>query len=229
MANIREQSAEKSQAVRSFIESQIASGVWKPGDRVPTERVLAEKYGLARNTVRAVLQELERDGLISRHIGRGTFVTGRNSKPSGRPDMTVKDASPSDIMEVRLLVEPGMSELAVLRANQSDLDYLRKCLERGEAAKSWREFEQWDAEFHKALALATKNRAVIDILQSINHTRDQSIWGELKKKSLTPARRKIYEGQHRAILEALMDRDSEGVRTSVERHLYTVRENLLGY
>jgi len=132
-------------------------------------------------------------------------------------------------MEVRLLIEPGMGELAVMRATQSDLDHIEKCIKRGEAARSWREFERWDAKFHEALAQATKNRAVIDILQSINSIRDQTTWSNLKKKSLTPANRKTYERQHRTILGTLRKRDAKGTRARISRHLLSVRGNLLGY
>ena len=177
-------------------------------------------------------RQLERDGLIVRQVGSGTFVAdpaGQGRAGPGTGIGGIGDASPSDIMEVRLLVEPGMGELAVLRATQSDLDTLQKCLDRGEAARSWREFERWDAEFHEALALTTKNRAVIDILNSINRLRSLSSWGELKKKSLTPARRKIYERQHRAILTALTKRDSAGAQKTIRQHLLAVRHNLIGY
>ncbi|MDA0229394.1 MAG: FadR/GntR family transcriptional regulator [Proteobacteria bacterium] len=227
--NKRERSHELSGAVRASITDRIASGELAPGDRVPTERALSEKYEIARNTVRTVLRQLERDGLIVRHVGSGTFVADREGQGRVAPATGIGDASPSDIMEVRLLVEPGMGELAVLRATQSDLDTLQKCLERGEAARSWREFERWDAEFHEALALTTKNRAVIDILSSINRLRSLSAWGELKKKSLTPARRTIYERQHRAILTALSKRDSAGAQKTIRQHLLSVRHNLIGY
>lgn len=109
------------------------------------------------------------------------------------------------------------------------LDNLQNCIERAEAVRSWREFEQWDAAFHEALAEATQNRAVIDMLKSINALRDHAAWGVLKKKSLTAARRKIYERQHRAILMALTKRESERAQKAIRHHLLAVRKNLLGY
>lgn len=227
--NVRERSTRQSQAIRSYIDEQIASGSWRPGDRLPTERVLSERYKIARNTVRGVLRGLEREGLIVRHVGRGTIVAGGDTSEDAPVLPTVDDASPSDIMEVRLLVEPGLGELAVLRATQADLDHLRSCIERSEAARSWRDFERWDAAFHEALAQATKNRAVIDILRSINVIRDQPAWAALKKQSLTRARRTTYERQHRIVLEALTKRDPKRARAAIERHLLVVRQNLLGY
>jgi DNA-binding FadR family transcriptional regulator len=227
--NIREKSHTQTRAIRAFITERISAGDWAPGDSLPTERALSAEYGIARNTVRALLHELEREGVIVRHIGKGTYVADKRGNAKGMAASGISDASPSDIMEVRLLTEPGIGELAVLRATQADFGELQKCLERSEAARSWREFERWDAAFHEALALATKNHAVIDILKSINAARDEATWGVLKKKSLTAARRKIYQRQHRAILAALRKRESERAQIAIRQHLLAVRENLLGY
>jgi DNA-binding FadR family transcriptional regulator len=227
--NARERSQERSRAIRAYICDRISAGDWKSGDRVPTERVFSVQFEIARNTVRSVLQELEREGLIIRHVGKGTFVAEGKGERDTAQVLSFGEVSPTDIMEVRLLVEPGLGELAVRRATQSDLDGLRECLDCGEAARSWREFERWDAEFHEALASATKNHALIDILRSINQLRGDPVWGELKKKSLTKVRRAVYERQHRAILTALTRRESETACKAIRHHLLTVRENLLGY
>lgn len=227
--NAREKSYAQTRALRDEITGHIASGAWASGDRLPTERALSDSYKIARNTVRALLQDLERDGVIVRHVGRGTFVADRDGKAKSASAAGIGDASPTDIMEVRILTEPGIGEIAVLRATQSDFDELQKCVERGEAARSWREFEQWDAAFHDALAKATKNQAMIGILEAINECRDKAAWGALKRKSLTEERRKVYQRQHRAILNALKKRDAARAQKVIRKHLLAVRENLLGY
>ena len=227
--NARERSYERSRAIRAHVTERISSGDWGPGERIPTERVLADQFEIARNTVRGVLRNLEREGLIVRHVGRGSFVADKDREAAASRSLDFSAVSPSEIMEVRLLVEPGMGDLAVLRATQPQIDRLRECLDRGEAAESWQDFERWDAEFHEALAAATNNHAIVDILKSVNEVRGHPVWGDLKKKSLTRARRKVYERQHRAILAALSKREAETARKAIERHLRTVRANLLGY
>ena len=157
--NIREKSYAQTRALRAFVSGNISTGKWAPGDRLPTERALSAEYGIARNTVRALLHEIEREGVIVRHVGKGTFVADKGKLLKNQIASGIVNASPSDIMEVRLLTEPGIAELAVLRATQSDFDELQNCVERSEAARSWREFERWDAAFHEALARATKNEA----------------------------------------------------------------------
>lgn len=227
--NVRERSQERTRAIRAYICEQISTGHWKPSDRIPTERALSIQFEMARNTVRSVLQQLEQENWIVRHVGKGTFVADQKSNRNTAQGFSLDEVSPADIMEVRLLVEPGLGELAVRHATQSDFDNLRECLARGEAAHSWREFERWDAEFHEGLARATKNFALIYILKSINQLRNDPVWGELKKKKLTKTRRALYERQHRAILTALTRREPESACKAIRNHLLTVRENLLGY
>jgi GntR family transcriptional regulator len=70
--------------LKQLLVDRIASGEWQPGDMVPTEEQLQEQYNLSRTTVRQALKELEFEGLISRHRGRGTFVS--QPKLSHSPD-----------------------------------------------------------------------------------------------------------------------------------------------
>src|SRR5215813_10500589 len=110
------------------IGRRIDSGEWPGGFRVPPERELAATYRLARNTVRRALQEL--DGQLVRVVGRGTFVrsnaTARPREFLGR----LRDASPTDIMEVRLIMEPHAAALAAHRASTDDLAELEAILRK---------------------------------------------------------------------------------------------------
>ena len=61
--------------IASQMEDRISSGRWQEGDRLPPERQLCGDFGVSRATLRQALGELEERGLITRHQGRGTFVT----------------------------------------------------------------------------------------------------------------------------------------------------------
>lgn len=216
-------------AVQEYLEAQISSGGLKPGDKLPTERALAEEFGLSRNTVRRALRVLEERGKITRMIGRGTFVTGREPK-AAQPTGTVgADASPAEVMEVRLMLEPAIAEALVTRANGADLAYMEKCLERAEQAQEWREFEKWDAALHATMVRSTRNQFLGELFERIDEARSQAEWGKLKRASLTDERRRAYQREHRAIVDALKERDGELARRLLERHLLHVRRNLLGY
>lgn len=215
--------------VRAYLEAQIASGALAPGDQLPTERALAEAFNIARNTVRSVLKTLEEQGMIVRLIGRGTFVADHLPKDHD-PDMDISlDASPTEVMEVRLMLEPAVAEAVVTRASGADLMHLENCLERAEAADDWQGFEKWDAALHAGMVRATRNQFLSEIFTRIDHVRSQAEWGKLKRLSLTDARRQAYQIEHRRIVEALRERDAGLARERVLKHLLHVRRNLLGY
>ena len=211
--------------VAADLRRKIASGEWADGFRVPPERELAATYRLARNTVRRALQEL--DGQLVRIVGRGTFV---RSNAAARPREflgRLRDASPADIMEVRLIMEPQAAALAAHRASTADLGELEDILRKSIAAKGTAEFEHWDAALHLAIFRATKNALLIDYCEAINAARNQPHWYRLKQKSMTETLRRQYDQEHSAVVAALLQRDAEAARHLLHQHLTRVRDHLL--
>jgi DNA-binding FadR family transcriptional regulator len=221
-------------ALLRFIEGSIASGVWKPGDQLPTERELGARFGLARNTLRKRLKVLESEGLIVRRVGSGSFVAQppRAIADVANPGLAlltrIHGASPSEVMELRLMIEPQVIDLAVARATTANFTTLSECLERGEAAQSIPEFEVWDGLLHLEILKAARNQLLIDIYDALNGVRRQAQWGKLKERTLTPEGRILYERQHRDIVTALKARDADMAREALVGHLKAVREALLG-
>jgi DNA-binding FadR family transcriptional regulator len=91
------------------------------------------------------------------------------------------------------------------------------------------QFEVWDGALHQAIADATHNTFIKEVFHLMNKVREQGDWGSLKMKSLTPERRNAYELEHRALVNALKDRDEERARRLLMEHLVRIRHNLLGY
>lgn len=226
--NVRERARQQSGKITAYIGEQIASGDWEPGHKLPTDRELAERFGVARNTVRRTLEQLEREQLIVRQVGRGTFVAEPTNVSPGSAIEEHGDSSPSDVMELRLLIEPQMAELIVLRATARDVATLEECIAKSEAARSHHEFEAWDEALHRTLALCTKNNGVVAVMSSINVQRHQAAWINLKKQTLTHDNRRRYEAQHRAIVDAVKKRDRKLTQEAIRTHLLEVRRNLLG-
>lgn len=226
--NIRERARQQTGRITSYINEHIASGAWPPGYKLPTDRELAERFGVARNTVRRTLEQLERDHLIVRHVGRGSFVAEPGAGISQSEHDGHGDSSPADVMELRLLIEPQMAELVVLRATARDIEALEECIHKSEAARSHHEFEKWDEALHRTLAQCTKNNGVLAVMESINTQRNQPAWINLKKQTLTQGVRGIYEAQHRKIVDAVRKRDRKLTQDAIREHLLEVRRNLLG-
>jgi DNA-binding FadR family transcriptional regulator len=237
--NIRTRAATGANALVQLIESNIADGSWTAGFRLPPERDLEKQFGVSRNTLRKSLKLLQDKGSIIRHVGRGSFVAEPRQAPPPAtvvPEPVSADslvrrihgASPAEIMEVRLVVEPAAIELAALRANAGDVRRIRECLAQSEQAADIAEFEHWDGQLHVAIVSASKNSLLMDLYSTMNETRNQPEWLRLKHRSLTPERRRVYQEQHRRIVDALADRDAGAARTELREHLLLVRSNLLG-
>jgi DNA-binding FadR family transcriptional regulator len=212
----------------SSLQEAIDSGRWKPGERIPTERALSDRYGMARNTIRRALRQLEDAGRIVRHVGRGTFVEQGKPIPSDDLARRIENASPNEIMEVRLMIEPQAAECAAARANGAELDAMAECLRKGEAAPTVAEFEMWDGLFHQTIVAACRNHLLIDIYDAINAVRRKADWAALKERVVTPGRRGVTQKQHRGILAALRARDAQRAGLEMKNHLVDVRRSLVG-
>lgn len=222
--------AEGAEGIREFLLQGITRGAFAPGHKLPTEREFAQRFRVARSAARKILAVLEMEGYITRAVGRGTFVADPSRRqPRQLPPPNEANVSPAQIMEARLLFEPGLAELAVANATPADLARMESCAEKAEAARTLEEFELWDGALHQAIAAATHNLLVMRFFDMIHALRQQAEWGKLKRRSLTPERRLAYQCEHREAVEALRERDAQKARECLARHLRHVRDNLLGY
>jgi GntR family uxuAB operon transcriptional repressor len=219
------------QPLRESILDNLHSGQWRAGDRLPTERELAERFGLSRTTVRKALADFKQQGLIEQTVGSGTFVAAHARTRLGRHIQhdSSQHTSPADLMEARLAMEPAIIDLAIRNATSADLRRMDACCEQAEAADTLEAFEHWDGELHQAIADAAHNSFVGNVFSLMKTVRAQGDWGQLKKKRVTPERRLAYQLQLRQIVGALRDRDAARARELTLEHLLQVRRNLLGY
>jgi Transcriptional regulators len=213
------------QSLRDLLVQGAESGALVPGSKLPTERALVERLAAPRSAVRRALETLEHEGLITRHVGRGTFLTeAATRKVDGAP----ADTSPSEIMQVRLLLEPQVATLAARVATQADLERIAECLDAGGACDDFESFETWDARLHRAIAQAAHNGLLMNMFDVLNTARALPVWGTLKRRTSSPERRRCYHREHTAIVDALRDRDPDGAAQAMRSHLQNVSDNLLG-
>lgn len=213
--------------VRDFITDAIRSGAYRATGKLPTERALSEQLGVPRSAVRDALAVLESGGAVTRIVGSGTYVRDREIAPA-LAEPGPQAASPAEIMEARLLVEPQLAQLAAINADQADFELFDACIREGDAADDFEAFEHWDAALHQAIAKSTHNRLVIDLYAMITRARDLTAWGELKRRSLSAERREHYRREHHMIVAALKARDAAEAEKALVAHLGRVRSNLLG-
>jgi DNA-binding FadR family transcriptional regulator len=224
--------AEGAKALSRYLREGIASGALGVGVKLPAERELSDRFGASRGAVRRVLAGFRERGLITQTVGSGTFVAQATvpAQPAEPPRQTSLDGnvSPAELMVARKLIEPLMPGLIVRNATAADFATMQHCIEQSEAAETIEAFEHWDGALHTALAVATHNGFFVRILELTQRVRDQGEWGRLKARSLTGSRRAQYERQHRALVDALRDRDAEAAQRVLIEHLDQIQRNLFG-
>ena len=206
-----------------------------PGSRLPTERQLAADLGITRTGVRHALAALEADGRISREVGRGTFLRAVSALPSSDGDapasrgpLSATDFAPADVMTIRRLLEPQAMPLVAIWATARDFGEMERCLAGGDAAATFEEFETWDLALHRCIIGAAHSPLLAALYAQVESARHGQVWGDLKRRSTSTQRRQVYQEDHRAIVAALRERDSDAAVEAMRIHLSRVAEHLLG-
>lgn len=213
-------------AIASVLRREIVDGVYAYRDRLPAERLLAERFRAARGTVRSALQHLEQARLLTREPGRGAFVSYRGFAPQ---EDIAELTSPLELIDVRVAVEPDMARLAVRHANAQDLKRMRDALERVEGCNGDAEiFSRADEAYHLCLAECTRNPLMLWLYRHINEVRHHTQWNIRKDKILIPEAIEGYNRQHRALYEAIVARDADTAAQILIDHLKQARTDLLG-
>ena len=210
------------QQVRDLIDN----AGYRHNDRVPPERELCKALGTTRNQLRKALAELEAQGRIWRHVGRGTFV-------GARPVLNLEDVSylgnlikPKQVITVRFIIEPELSRLAAQHATRSDHEQMKVCADRCRAAEDWRTYEAWDNNLHHAIARATRNQLFLYFFETLNSVRRSIVWGQ-PRATRKPASDYASFSEHDAIVAAVVAGDADlAARTMVE-HLQSVYSRVL--
>ena len=214
-----------------------------PGSRLPTERQLAADLGATRTTVRRALAVLEAEGRISREVGRGTFLrdarwaqagadgdggapgAGDGSQRDGVPGAPAGFA-PADVMAIRRMLEPSAMRLVVAWATAADFQEMDRCLAGGEQAASYDEFELWDLALHRCIVAAGHSPLLARLYAVIEEARHGQFWGELKRRSASRQRQRLYQADHSELVAALRARDADRAVEAMRAHLARVSSHL---
>jgi DNA-binding FadR family transcriptional regulator len=194
------------------LRRRIENGEWRHTRRLPNERELAAEYGVARNTVRAAISHIVKDGALSREVGRGTFLVDDRQLETLNLLGRLVGASPMDMMAVRAIFEPRAVALAATQASVGELEAIAAAHAAAVNALEPESFERWDAELHQRIFAATRNDLLGALHELFRLIRNQDLWIDIKRRSFTLARRARYCEEHEAIVAALLRRD--GARAS---------------
>ena len=194
--------------------------------RLPPERQFCRELGVSRVDLRKALAGMEADGLIWRHVGRGTFIGSRPVHNLDDVAFLRQLANPTEMMDARLAIEPEIARLAALHRTQSDVEAVRACNQRCRMAEEWRTYEAWDNNFHHAVAKATHNKVLLYLFDSFNVVRRSIVWGQVRSTKCPPSDHFSFD-QHDAISAAIAAHDAAGAAAAMRDHLRSVAERVL--
>jgi len=215
------------QQVAAAIEQAVAQGRYPPGQRLASERDLAEEFGVSRPTIRRAVIVLEMRGLLEARQGSGVYV--RQSSSPG-PALAPKDPDIGafEHAEARRLFESEVTALAAARITDEELAYLESLvmdMNNKEATKEQSELA--DRQFHIAIARATRNSAIVHIVESTWDLRYKSRLCMQMLERARDVRSTPLNDEHQAIVESLRTRDPNAARAAMQTHLGGLIENLL--
>ena len=196
-----------------------------PGAKLPNERDLARQLKTSRTAVRSALSMMERQGLVRRRVGSGTYLTEDAHEVFEKMDQTSvasHESVPSfvEIVEGRLLFEPAMMHLVVNRVEPRELAAMRTTLAEILAAPTWREFKERIYALHQLMFKATKNRFLIQIMDDIVADRRAVLFDgkDTDKPTPLPVRRQTHK-ELAAIVEAIAERKPKLAEELTSDHL----------
>ncbi len=226
--NMRVRARQQADQVYAFIERHIDQGRVRPGDRIATERELAEQFGASRSVVRSALAELHKAGKIVRRVGHGTIVQAPPAARSRPEPFTLLDTSPAELLDFRIALEPGLAEAIALNASERDLKLILDCLDQGDGADGLEQWERCDRSFHLSLVAASHNRLAIGVYEAVIGIRHEWAWLKTKQGHTTATLWQGYQDDHRRIAACLVARDAAAGAEAIRDHLGKVRSKMLG-
>lgn len=212
------------------LRALIAENGYAPGDRIPPERQLIETLGISRASLRRALDFLERDGVIWRHVGKGTFVSyGASDNVAEDPFAGIgNQVSPYRMMRARICIEPAMAREAAMFVSRGDLHRIEAAAERARAASSWAEYERQDDLFHRAIAEAADNALLLALFDSLNRVRREVAWDAVTRSNPRPPRDHSSFDEHDVICAAIAAHDADAAFKGMRTHLHSVASRLFG-
>ena len=206
--------------VARMISDEILAGRFQVGDRLPTERELAETFGVSRNVVREAIARLRFEGTVEPRQGSGVFVLGNQANSALRLDVEIlRDRSLfTNLFELRSILEVEAAGLAAARRGRKHLTAIGAALERLYNSQRTPQSVDADLEFHRAIARASDNVYVAMFVNFISEHVRASI-AKANERVDAVARERINREEHGAIYEAIKAKDVERARETMRRHI----------
>lgn len=209
--------------VADQIKAMVLSGELADGQQLPSERELCKQFGVSRMSIREALRKLQVQSYIDVKPGLGTFVVPAAQRSVARLSDWVEShiGSLEKLIELRMAIEPGVAEIAAVKANEANVRRLTE-LADALAEVAIEDAGQTDADFHLELAATTANPMIEQLVEEILEATQELRRVTLKDKAHM---RLAHEG-HRRIAAAIVAHDPERAGAAMRQHLVDARSSL---
>lgn len=195
------------------------------GQKIPNEFELAEKFGVGRSTIREAVKSLASKGILEVKRGSGTYVISTNSlndDPLGLSKFDNKYKLALELFDVRLMLEPEIAALTAKYASDEEIQQIKKlCDETEHLYLNGKNHIPKDIEFHTCIAKGSKNRVIETLIPIINTA--VMTFANMTGRTLM----KETIETHRAVVNAILDRDPMGAKCAMIMHLTYNRQALI--
>ena len=207
------------------IKDQIKKGILKPGEKLPSERKLADLLGVSRASVREAIQALAFSGYLEVIQGKGTYILEMAIKYDEIVNFfsEFSNYSLDYLMEARIMLEGEFARLAALNASQEEIDVIEKIFNEIAKSKDLNSFVVKDLEFHLTIAKATHNPFMNGLMKIIG----EMLYKETKKiiKISKDTRVNTIETT-RNLVQAIKQRNAEQAKELMSEHIGNIRKSL---
>lgn len=212
------------QMVFEALKENILTGQFQGGERLPTQDLLAQQFGVSRTVMREALNKLSSLGLIQSQQGRGTFVCSPDVQTVMEPMFTafiLEEASICELMEVRYYLEAIIARLAAKRITPAQIDALQENvldMEQAVHAKNLDVFVEKDLQFHFMLAEVSENKLLARIITALREMMAKFF----EDFSRTPHIAERSVNYHKKIFQAIARKDPESAEREMQQHILDV-------
>jgi DNA-binding FadR family transcriptional regulator len=212
------------QQIARKIAAAIAGGRYASGDKLPSERELADDFGVSRPTIRDAMIALEFQGLVEARQGSGVYVSAAPQNPEYAAETEV---SALELAEARRLFEGEACALAAAIITDEQLALLDRLATDMAGNIASEDLERLEQEFHLAIAHATGNAAIEAGVEDLWTLRQQSPLGAATLRRARIDSGGDFVGEHRKIVAALRERDPKAARQAIHGHLTQLINDVL--
>ncbi|MEY8746045.1 FadR/GntR family transcriptional regulator [Bacillales bacterium AN1005] len=205
------------------ILSEIQSGTFQIGDKLPTERELCAQFGVSRAPIRQALSALEMKGYIYSRQGEGVYVKSTMAQDEAVTDESfINSVSPEDIVEARMSIEPLIASMAAQRATADEIQLLRETIKQMESETAGGHYvPETDERLHMEIARASHNDLFIQFMTVITQAmKQQEMWRFIRDRTVTrPDYRDTNFSEHKEIIDAIENKEADTASKLMTEHM----------